>query len=94
MNEKIRNIIIEILKKHGVKRASIFGSYAENYFTESSDIDILIEFENDDKSLLDLIEIKQELEEKLNKRVDLLTYEAINPKLKDTILSTEKILYD
>ena len=52
----------------------------------TSDIDILIEV---DGSLLDVIKIEQELEEVLNIKVDLLTYGAINPLLKNRILDEE-----
>lgn len=91
--EEIKNVIVEVLKNNGIKKASIFGSYSTNNFTDESDIDILIEFNDDNKSLLDLIGIKQELEQRLNKRIDLITFNSINPKIKNYILSQEELLY-
>jgi len=44
--------------------------------------------------LFDFVELKLELEEKLGKKVDLVTYRAIKPRLKDIILKDEKIIYE
>ncbi len=91
MKKKIRismlkKKIVPTLKKYGIRKAGIFGSYARGDQKKNSDIDILIEF-ND--SLLTLVGIERELKEKLKKKVDLLTYKGINPHLKKDILSDE-----
>lgn len=86
----IKNKIKPILKRNDVKKAAIFGSAARGEFKKNSDIDILIEYKNDDKSLLDLSGLKIELEEKLDRKVDILTYDAIHPLLKDIILREQK----
>ena len=87
--ERIKTEIIPVLRKYGVKRASIFGSVARGEETENSDVDIIVEFEGR-KSLFDLVELKIELEEKLRKKVDVLTYRSIHPLLKEKILK-EKV---
>ncbi len=89
--EEIKDIIIKVLKKHNVKKAAIFGSVARGEATEESDIDIVIEFEGR-KSLLDLVDLKLELQELLGKKVDVITYNSINPLLKEQILNEQKIL--
>ena len=90
--EKYKDRILIILKKHDVKRASLFGSIVREEMTDQSDIDILIEFEGD-KSLLDLAALKRELEETLKCKVDVLTYNSLHPLLKSNILSEQvKIL--
>ncbi|MCX6720843.1 MAG: nucleotidyltransferase family protein [Candidatus Staskawiczbacteria bacterium] len=85
----IKNKIKPILKRHDVKRASIFGSYARGEQKKKSDVDILIEYRNDDKSLFDLAELQIELEEKLKKKVDLGEYSNIRPQIKDRILNEQ-----
>lgn len=89
--EEIKDIIIKVLKKHNVKKAAIFGSVARGEATKESDIDIVIEFEGR-KSLLDLVDLKLELQELLGKKVDVITYNSINPLLKEQILNEQKIL--
>ena len=87
--EKIKSEILPVLRKYNVKRASLFGSIARGEETEKSDIDVLVEFEGR-KSLLDLAELKIELEEKLKRKVDVLTYKSIHPLLRERILN-EKV---
>ena len=90
MKNNIREIkkkAIPVLKRNGVARASIFGSYARGDATKNSDIDILIE---PPKGIgLGFVGIKLELEKKLGKKVDLITYNSIHPYLKKYILADE-----
>lgn len=90
-NEKLQRIAkltVPILKKNGVLRAGIFGSYARGEATKKSDIDILIK-QKGHKSLLDLVRLERKLGEKLGKKVDLLDYNGLSPYLKDRILNEE-----
>ena len=86
--EKYKEILLEILKKHEVKKASLFGSIVREEMTTDSDIDLIIEFKGD-KSLLDLAALQIELEETLKLKVDILTYNSIHPLLKDQILAEQ-----
>lgn len=84
--EKMKPKIIEVLKKNNVKRAGIFGSYARGEQKKNSDVDIIVEF---DGSLFDFVGLKLELEKRLKKKVDLVEYAAIKPRIKNYILSDE-----
>ncbi|MDD1730966.1 MAG: DNA polymerase beta domain-containing protein region [Methanosaeta sp. NSM2] len=86
--QPVNERIIDILRKNGVKRASFFGSIVRGEMTEDSDVDLLVEFEGR-RSLLDLAHLKNELEDAVNRRVDLLTYKSIHPLLKDRILAEQ-----
>lgn len=84
---KLKSIIRRILKNNGVVRAGIFGSYARGEQKKSSDIDILVKYP---KGLgFGFAGIKLELEKKLGKKVHLVTYECLHPKLKEQILKEE-----
>ena len=89
--EDIKDLIIKILKKHGVKRAALFGSIVRGEATKNSDIDLLVEFKGR-KSLLDLAGLKIELEEILKTDVDVVTYNSLHPLLKKQILSEQKVI--
>jgi len=94
MNDQIKEIrdkIIDVLQKHGVKKASFFGSVVRGELTEDSDIDILVEFEGR-KSLLDLAGLKIELEDIMKRRVDVLTYNSLHPLLKERILQEQEVI--
>ena len=84
MKKKIR----KILKKYGIVRAGIFGSYARGEQKKNSDVDILIQ-PTKDMSLLDFVHVKHELEDILGKKVDLVRYKYIHPYLKEKILESE-----
>jgi predicted nucleotidyltransferase len=89
----IKNQIVPILKRQGVLKAAIFGSFARGEETQKSDVDILVKLSKN-KSLLDLIGLKLELEGKLGRKVDVLTYGGINHRLKNLILKEQKIIYE
>jgi len=88
---KILNKIIpkirKILKQNKIKRAGIFGSYARGKPKKDSDIDILVELPQGVG--FGFVKIETELEKKLGKKVDLVSYKGISPYLKDRILSQE-----
>ncbi len=75
----------EILKKNHVKGISIFGSYSTGEMREDSDLDFLVEFE-ENSDLLDMVGLKLDLEEYLRKKVDVVTKNSISPYLRDKIL--------
>jgi len=83
MDEKIKKMI-EILKKYGVKKVKVFGSYARGEAKPESDLDVIVEF-SQRKSLLEIVGIEQELEDTLGIKVDLLTEKSISPYLKERI---------
>ena len=85
--------IIPILKRQGVTKAAFFGSVARGEATKKSDVDILVRLPRK-KSLLDFVGLKLKLEEKLGKKVDLVSYSGIKPRLKNIILKDEKKIYE
>ena len=87
--KRIKRAAVPILKKNGVVKAGIFGSYATGKAKKESDIDMLIKFKGR-KSLLDLAGLKLELESKLGKKVDVLTYKSVHPLLKERIMRDEE----
>ena len=80
--------ILPVLKGQGVLKASIFGSFARGDSTSKSDVDILVEL-SDDVSLFDFVGIKLEIEDIIGKKVDLVEYKVIKPRIKKNILADE-----
>lgn len=91
-NQELKNYITVFLKEKGVIKASIFGSIARGDNTEDSDIDLILQL-GSEKNLFDLAEIKVELEEKFRRKVDVLTYNSINPHIKKQILKEQEVLF-
>lgn len=88
----IKKRVLPILKRHAVKHASIFGSFARGDAKANSDVDLLIEYATEDKSLFDLVNLKFELEEMLKRKVDIVTYNSIYWRLRDQILSEQVVI--
>ncbi len=80
------NIIKSVTQKVNPTLVGIFGSYARGEENESSDIDILIDFEMN-VDLLELIGMEQELSKLLGIKVDLITLRSVNSFLKPYIES-------
>lgn len=84
LEKKLKDLKPTLEKNYKVKNIGIFGSYARKEANENSDIDILVEFSDDIG--WEFIDLKDFLEEKLEKEVDLVTEEALKPELKKNIL--------
>jgi len=85
--EHLKKKILRILRKYHIKRAGIFGSYARGEGKRASDIDILVE--PPQGIGFGFARIQHELQDTLKKKVDLLSYEAIHPRLRERILQEE-----
>ena len=81
----------EYLKKYGVTKIGLFGSYARGDSKESSDIDIAIEMIDAKKSLHTFFSLKRELEQAFNLKVDLGIESALKPIAKERI--SKEIIY-
>ncbi|WP_395054254.1 nucleotidyltransferase family protein [Flavobacterium sp.] len=88
-----KEIIINILKPYNPSRIGLFGSVVRNEETISSDIDILFLIKKP-IGLFTLSDIQFELEEKLEKKVDLISENGLNKFLKEKILKEVKYIYE
>ena len=79
---KLKNRLISMLHPHEPLRIGVFGSYARGENSQESDLDLLISFKVP-IGLLKLVQIQQELEDKLGLSIDLVTENSLkNPRLK------------
>ena len=93
-----RNSVIKLIednldhiKRYGIKRIGVFGSFARSAQKNRSDIDILIEFYPGKKSFDNYMELKFFLEKLLHREVDLVIKEAIKPRIRRHIL--DEVVY-
>lgn len=80
-----------ILKQYGIQRAGLFGSIVHGRLGPGSDIDLLVDMPTG-ASLLDLAGLGLDLEQALGRKVDILTYNAIHPRLRERILAEQVII--
>ncbi len=88
---KQKEILVELKKQKktfdefGVRSVAVFGSFARGEAKRTSDIDILVEFDRP-VGLFEFARLKLYLEEKLGRKVDLVTPEALRKEMRDAIL--------
>ena len=74
------------LQRFGVKRLGVFGSFVRNEQGDTSDVDILVEFEAGRKTFDNYMGLAFFLEDLIGRTVDLLTPDALSPFLGPRIL--------
>lgn len=77
---------IKQVKRYGVERLGLFGSYVRNEQKGKSDVDILVEFEKGMKTFDNYMELKFFLENLLECKVDLVIYDSLKPRIKPYIM--------
>ncbi len=83
--DDIKKTVAEIAPKYNLKRVTLFGSRANGNFRDDSDVDLIVDF-SAPISLLDISELKIDLEEILKKSVDIITRRS----LKGSLLEIDK----
>jgi uncharacterized protein len=83
--ERIRSLTPQ-LRARGVMQLALFGSFARNTQHAGSDIDLLVEFAPGKKTFDNFMAVGDMLEEKLQRRVELLTRESLSPHIGQHIL--------
>lgn len=90
--EMIMNILKEhkeeLRRRYGVKEIGIFGSYLRGENKEGSDLDILVEFEEDANiDLLEFVNMENYLSDRLGIKVDLVEKSALKRRIGKHILN-------
>jgi predicted nucleotidyltransferase len=89
--EQHRDAILHAAARHGAQNVRVFGSVARGEDRPNSDVDLLVDMA-DDRSLLDLVALAQELEELLERRVDILTEQSLAPAIRDRVTADARAL--
>jgi predicted nucleotidyltransferase len=92
LKKKNRESIISILTRYDAERIAIFGSYARGEAGDHSDIDILVRFARP-KSLIQIVQIEEEIRKAIHIKVDLVTEKAVSPYFTGTIHNDETVIY-
>ena len=84
-----REQILAIAAKYGALHIRVFGSVALGTADEESDIDLLVDLEPG-RSLFDLGGLLMELQELLNRKVDIVTEKGLHWYIRDRVLKEAK----
>jgi len=91
--EELVQKIKPILERHQIRKAYLFGSVARGEANDKSDIDMMVEL-GKPTGLFAFTGLSQELEEVLDREVDLVTRDGLCKYIKDRILAEAKIIYE
>jgi hypothetical protein len=83
--------IRRVANQHGARRVRVFGSRVRGEAGKSSDLDLLVNFEPG-RDLLDLVGLKQDLEQLLGCHVDVVEEEGLSPYLRERVLDEARPL--
>ena len=91
--ETLKSKTLPIFSRRRITRAAVFGSVARGEDNEASDVDVLVELKRP-YGLASFVALKRDLEAALNKRVDIVEYDAIKPDFKKNILKDAAVIYE
>lgn len=81
-------------KRNGIRKLSIFGSVLRDDFTPESDVDILVEFEDDaTPGFFRLMRMQDELTKILGRNVDLKTPKDLSKYFRDDVINNAVVQY-
>ncbi len=83
--DSIKSLKEDIRKKYRAEVVGIFGSFVRGEEKETSDIDVLVEFDGD-ADLFDFVGLSIFLEERLGRKVDVVPRDTVRAELKEIIL--------
>src|SRR6266487_5317655 len=93
MSVQTKEEILTLLQEHqselhrlGVRRCGLFGSFVRDESQDQSDVDILVEFEPDQKTFDHFMQLAFFLEDLFGRKVDLITTESLSPYIGPHIL--------
>lgn len=86
---KLKSTKSDLVAKYPIAALSLFGSYSRGDQSENSDIDILVELNGKIRSRF--IDLAEELESALGRRVDLISKNGIKPRYYNSI--EEDLIY-
>ncbi len=93
MTERTVRRMIPLFETYGIRKAALFGSCARRQETEGCDIDLVVSF-GGHYDLLDIIGLKQDIEDAVNMPVDIITYESLQGNaFAKAVCADERVIY-
>jgi len=90
-----RKYILQLLFDHrkqlasfGVEQIGLFGSFARDEATEDSDVDLLVDLQQDKKKFRNFMSLNYYLEELMGRKVELVTRQSLSPYIGPHILKS------
>ena len=92
--DQIKKAITTYFAEKPVKRVWLFGSYARDEADEESDIDVLIDFEENCRVGLEYLIWHEDIEKMINRNVDVVSYKGLSEFIKPFIEKDKELIYE
>lgn len=90
-----REQIADFCRRHHIRRLALFGSVLRDDFRPESDVDVLIEFEPEQRyTYFTLAQIEEELSDLLGRKVDVHVPKSLHWFIRDKVLGQAEPVYD
>ena len=95
IKEKVLEALSKDPHKNYIQKISLFGSFLHGNQNQDSDVDLLIEFAPDAKiGFFKLAQIQRNFNASLEKKVDLLTPDALSIYFRDEVINQAELIYE
>jgi hypothetical protein len=91
--EEVKRKTVPILEQHGVAYAAVFGSIARGEDRPQSDVDILVRLGRP-MGMVGYMRLIQNLEETLQRKVDVVTEQSLNERVRPYVLPDLRTIYE
>ena len=88
----IRRRMLPVFRRYHVRKAAVFGSYARGEARKTSDLDLLVDMKP--IGLFGLVDFRDALSKRLGRSVDVVSYKALNPRIRDRVLREQVLIYE
>ena len=92
--DNIQKVVADYFKNKPVKKVWLFGSYARGEADSNSDVDVVVDIDYSFEIGIEYFNWFQELQEALEKRVDVVSKKYINSRLRPFIEKEMVLVYE
>lgn len=92
--QNIAKTVAPVMRKYGIKRASLYGSFARGNERPDSDVDLLIDFGTGSMGMFAYMRLVNEMERVLHRKVDIVTRESMSPYMRPSIEKDLTTIYE
>lgn len=86
--------IAKLCRKYFVRELALFGSVLRDDFSNDSDVDFLVDFEEDATiSFFELTRLQRALSDLIGRKVDLVLKDGLKPIIRDRVIDSAKVIY-
>lgn len=86
--------LADICRRYHVRELALFGSVLRDDFRPDSDVDVLVEFEPGARvDLFEFMDLQEDLERLLGRKVDLVSKRGLNPVIRDDVLASSQVVH-